>query len=74
MGTTADKLNLLLNTKADIKSALTEKGQNPGDVFSEYADKIRAIEPASDLSDELATQDNLIAQIRAALIAKGATE
>lgn len=44
MSTTAEKLTLLLNTKADIKAALVEKGQNVGDVFSTYADKIRAIE------------------------------
>ena len=44
MSTTAEKLNLLLNTKADIKAALAEKGQTASDVFSTYADKIRAIE------------------------------
>ena len=43
MSTTADKLNLLLNTKADIKNALIEKGQEVSDVFSTYPDKIRAI-------------------------------
>lgn len=47
MSTTADKLNLLLDTKADIKAALTEKGQTAGDVFSTYADKIRAIDTLS---------------------------
>ena len=41
---TADKLNALVNTKADIKQALIDKGQNPSDVFSTYADNIRAIE------------------------------
>lgn len=44
MSTTAEKLSLLLNTKDDIKAALAEKGQTAGDVFSTYADKIRAIE------------------------------
>lgn len=44
MSTTADKLNLLLATKKDIKAAITEKGQTVGDVFSTYADKIRAIQ------------------------------
>ena len=41
---TADKLNALVQTKADIKQALIDKGQNPSDVFSSYADDIRAIE------------------------------
>lgn len=41
---TADKLNALIQTKADIKQALIDKGQNPTDVFSTYADDIRAIE------------------------------
>ena len=43
MSTIADRLNLLANTKTDIKNALTEKGMEPSDVFSSYADKIRAI-------------------------------
>jgi len=43
MSTTAEKLNLLLNTKADIKNALIEQGQEVSDVFSTYPDKIRAI-------------------------------
>lgn len=42
-GTTTDKLERLMQTKADIKSALIEKGQTPGDVFSEYPDMVRAI-------------------------------
>lgn len=41
---TADKLNALVQTKADIKQALIDKGQNPSDVFSTYADSIRAID------------------------------
>lgn len=44
---TADKLNALVQTKADIKQALIDKGQNPSDVFSTYADDIRAIETES---------------------------
>ena len=43
MGTTADKLNKLLQTKAAIKAALIEKGQKPSDVFSTYAGNIIAI-------------------------------
>lgn len=44
MGTTTDKLNKLMETKAAIKAALVEKGQNPSDVFSTYAGNIIAIE------------------------------
>lgn len=43
MGTTTDKLNKLMETKAAIKAALVEKGQNPSDVFSTYAGNIIAI-------------------------------
>ena len=44
MGTVAKKLNKLLDTKNNIKAAIAEKGQNVDDVFSTYADKIRAID------------------------------
>lgn len=46
MGTIANKLNLLMSTKAAIRAALIEKGQTvaDGDPFSSYADKIAAIE------------------------------
>lgn len=47
MSTTAEKLNLLLNSKKDIKAAIIEKGQTVTDVFSTYADKIRAIQTGS---------------------------
>lgn len=43
MGTTADKLKKLMETKAAIKAALVEKGQNPSNVFSTYAGNIIAI-------------------------------
>lgn len=45
MGTIAEKLARLAETKADIKSALEEKGQTVTDSepFSAYPDKIRAI-------------------------------
>lgn len=44
--TTADKLNLLKQTKADIKTALANKGQTVDDTtpFSDYAEKINNIE------------------------------
>lgn len=41
---TNEKLELLRQTKADLKAALTEKGQTPGDVFSDYPDMVRAIQ------------------------------
>lgn len=46
MGTIADKLNLLLNTKAAIKAAIIGKGQTvaDSDPFSAYPEKIQAIE------------------------------
>lgn len=43
MGTIVNKLNKLLETKAAIKAALVEKGQTPGDVFSEYPNMIKSI-------------------------------
>lgn len=45
-GTSADKLNKLKQTKADIKAAIQEKGQavSDDDTFASYADKIRAID------------------------------
>ena len=44
MGTIADKLAKLAATKADLKSALAEKGQTVGDVFSAYPAAVRAVE------------------------------
>lgn len=46
MGTIADKLALIQQTKADIRSAIEAKGQTVADTdpFSAYPDKIRAIE------------------------------
>ena len=45
MGTTADKLNKILSTKADIKSAIIEKGVavSDSDTFASYGNKIRSI-------------------------------
>ena len=43
MGTTADKLAKLNETKADLKSALSEKGVTVGNVFSTYPDAVRSI-------------------------------
>lgn len=58
---TADKLALLKATKADMKAALTEQGQTPGDVFSAYPDMVRAIQTGENLDTELTAQDTLLA-------------
>ena len=52
MGTTAEKLSLVLNTKNDIKAALIERGQAVGDKFSTYADAIRAIKATVSATDD----------------------
>lgn len=44
MATINEELMKLESTKADIKSALVEKGQNPTDEFSSYAQNIRNIQ------------------------------
>lgn len=59
MGTIAQKLEKLLATKADIKAAIAEKGQIPGDVFADYPDKIREIQTGVDTSDATATSDDI---------------
>lgn len=38
-----DKLLEIQKVKADIKSALTQHGLNPGDDFGTYADLIRSL-------------------------------
>ena len=52
-GTSADKLNKLKQTKADIKAAIREKGQavSDDDTFASYADKIRAIDNDGDVEE-----------------------
>lgn len=59
---TADKLNRLKQTKADMKAALIEKGQTPGDVFADYPAKVRAIETGgggTDVSGVTATASDV---------------
>jgi hypothetical protein len=53
MGTTADKLNYLSNTKSLIKNAIVNKGQtiNSGDSFRSFASKIENISSGVDLND-----------------------
>ena len=52
MGTVADKLNKLLDTKTAIKNALIAKGQTvkDTDTFASYAGKIQAIRQGVDTS------------------------
>lgn len=52
MGTTAEKLNLVLKSKNDIKAALIERGQTVSDVFSSYADAVRAIKATVTATDD----------------------
>lgn len=48
MGTTADKLNKVLDSKAKIKAAIEAKGvENVGDVLADYPDKIASIQSGS---------------------------
>lgn len=51
MSTIAEKLALLMNTKSDLKAALTEKGQSvsDGDAFAAYPGKTRAIKTGAQL-------------------------
>ena len=54
MGTTAEKLTKLLDTKAAIKAALIEKGQSVSnlDTFASYPNKILAIPSELTASDD----------------------
>lgn len=60
MGTVADKLAALENTKAGIKAAITEKGQSVGEVFADYPAAIRAIQTGPDTSDATATEQDIL--------------
>lgn len=60
MGTIAQKLAKLLQTKQEIKQAIIDMGQSVGDVFSTYPDKIRAIQSGLDTSDATATAQDLV--------------
>lgn len=62
MGTVADKLNLLQNTKSEIKTAIIGKGQTvtDSDPFSSYAGKIAAIQTGPDTSDATATAADIL--------------
>lgn len=60
--TTADKLQLLMNTKNSIRTALINKGQtvNVSDTFSSYSAKIENIETGIDTSDATATATDIL--------------
>lgn len=61
MGTIADKLGKLAQTKADIKAAIAAKGQAVGDAdpFASYAGKIAAIQTGVDTSDATAVAGDI---------------
>ncbi len=61
MGTIAEKLQKLLDTKNAIKAAIVAKGQTIADTdtFASYADKIAAIETGVDTSDATATAGDI---------------
>ena len=62
MGTIADKLNLLLNTKESIRQAIIGKGQAVAgeDPFSSYPAKITAIQTGVDTSDATAAAGDIL--------------
>ena len=63
MGTVADKLNKLLDTKTAIKNALIAKGQTvkDTDTFASDAGKIQAIRQGVDTSDATAAAGDILA-------------
>jgi len=62
MGTAADKLNKLIETKAAIKAAIVAKGQSVPDStkFADYPAKIQAIQTGTDTSDATATAASIL--------------
>ena len=66
MGTTADKLNKVLSTKADIKSAIIEKGVAvlDSDTFASYGDKIRSIKSGSEIPSPFVDAIDLFRKIK----------
>ena len=63
MGTTAQKLQAIQNSKAAIKAAIEEKGvSDVGDVLSEYATKIAAIPGGGGVKYGL-TMDNILGDV-----------
>ena len=62
MGTIADKLQRLQESKADIRAAIVAKGQSVPDTapLSSYGDKIRAIQTGADTSDATAAAGDIL--------------
>lgn len=62
MGTIAEKLQKLLDTKDAIRAAIIAKGQtvSDSDTFASYAEKITAIETGVDTSDATAAAGDLL--------------
>lgn len=61
--TISQKLDSIINTKANIKQAIINKGQQVNDVFDTYAAAIENIQTSpsvENLDTELNTQDNLL--------------
>ena len=57
MSTIADKLNLLLENKNAIKAVLEEKGKEPSDVLSTYAQSISELDNEEQVSYVLSNAD-----------------
>lgn len=62
MGTLAEKLQKLADTKAAIKAAIIAKGQSISntDTFASYADKIAAIQTGVDTADATASASDIL--------------
>ena len=76
MGTTADKLNYLNNTKNLIKNAIVNKGQtvNSGDSFRSFASKIENIQTGVDLNDYFALNPTHIRETLTSLLIRVPSE
>lgn len=62
MGTTSDKLDRVLQTKSELRSAIVSKGQSITDdtPFKDYPGKVAAIKTGSDTSDATATRSDIL--------------
>lgn len=60
MGTTAEKLQRVLDNKNAIKQAIINKGGNVGDTMSEYANAIENLSTGVDTSDATATSGDIL--------------
>ena len=60
MGTTAEKLQKVLDSKNAIKTAINNKGGNVGNVMSEYASAIENLSTGLDTSDATATSEDIL--------------